>query len=143
MMIYRLSRRQLLLGACAASLVAALPAASRAETAIHVVKGTGCGCCTAWVKYLRAEGFDVAEEERYPSALIQYKLANGIPQNMISCHTGEVAGYMLEGHVPGMPTALPAWGRKATASRRANGGRMSWSWAPPKTQTRLEGGCGC
>lgn len=100
MMLYRLSRRQLWLGACAASLVAALPAAAQAETAIHVVKGTGCGCCTAWVEYLRAEGFEVTEEERYGALLIQYKLENGIPQDMTSCHTGQVAGYMLEGHVP-------------------------------------------
>ena len=29
-----------------------------------------------------------------------YKLENGIPADMISCHTGKIAGYMVEGHVP-------------------------------------------
>ena len=30
----------------------------------------------------------------------QAALDNGIPQRMISCHTGEIEGYMIEGHVP-------------------------------------------
>ena len=28
------------------------------------------------------------------------KLDNGIPRGMVSCHTGRVDGYMIEGHVP-------------------------------------------
>lgn len=32
--------------------------------------------------------------------LARYKLDNGIPQKMISCHTGRIEGYMIEGHVP-------------------------------------------
>ena len=31
---------------------------------------------------------------------MRYKFDNGIPQNMISCHTAQVEGYMIEGHVP-------------------------------------------
>ena len=31
---------------------------------------------------------------------MRYKLDNGIPQEMVSCHTGRVEGYMIEGHVP-------------------------------------------
>jgi hypothetical protein len=31
---------------------------------------------------------------------MRYKLDNGIPQEMVSCHTGRVDGYMIEGHVP-------------------------------------------
>jgi len=32
--------------------------------------------------------------------LMRYKSDNGIPQEMVSCHTGQVEGYMIEGHVP-------------------------------------------
>ena len=32
--------------------------------------------------------------------LARYKLDNGIPQELVSCHTGRIAGYMIEGHVP-------------------------------------------
>jgi hypothetical protein len=31
---------------------------------------------------------------------MRYKMDNGIPREMISCHTGSVEGYMIEGHVP-------------------------------------------
>jgi hypothetical protein len=29
-----------------------------------------------------------------------YKAEVGVPQRMISCHTGMIEGYVLEGHVP-------------------------------------------
>ena len=32
--------------------------------------------------------------------LARHKFANGIPQEMVSCHTGEIDGYFIEGHVP-------------------------------------------
>jgi hypothetical protein len=31
---------------------------------------------------------------------MQHKMQAGIPQEMISCHTAEVNGYFIEGHVP-------------------------------------------
>ena len=43
--------------------------------------------------------------------MIRHKLDSGIPQNMASCHTGEIEGYMIEGHVP------PADIRKLLAER--------------------------
>ncbi|MDX5411730.1 MAG: DUF411 domain-containing protein, partial [Rhodobacterales bacterium] len=38
-----------------------------------------------------------------PSAgtlLMRYKMDNGIPQEMVSCHTARIENYMIEGHVP-------------------------------------------
>lgn len=35
-----------------------------------------------------------------PVIVVQHHHANGIPQEMGSCHTGRIAGYMIEGHVP-------------------------------------------
>lgn len=38
-----------------------------------------------------------------PSAgavLMRFKSANGIPLEMVSCHTARVEGYLIEGHVP-------------------------------------------
>lgn len=95
----RLSRRSLISSSLALLAVSAAPAWAQ-ETAIHVVKGTGCECCNAWVAYLRQEGFSVTEEERYGTLLMTYKSDVGVPQRMISCHTGMVDGYVLEGHVP-------------------------------------------
>jgi len=68
--------------------------------AIHVLKDPNCGCCTAWIEILREDGFTVTTEESIGALLIQHKLKNGIPRTMMSCHTGEIEGYMIEGHVP-------------------------------------------
>ena len=42
----------------------------------------------------------MTEERSFGTLLVRHKLDNGIPQEMISCHTGEIEGYMIEGHVP-------------------------------------------
>ena len=96
---FDITRRRALLSGLAVATLAASPGFAQ-PTAIHVVKGTGCECCNAWVAYLRDEGFAVTEEERYGTLLMTYKNEVGVPQKMISCHTGMVDGYVLEGHVP-------------------------------------------
>ena len=77
----------------------ARPALAEVAT-IHVVKDRNCGCCSAWIEVLEADGFAVTGEDSLGTFLMPYKADNGIPQDMISCHTGRVADYMLEGHVP-------------------------------------------
>ena len=94
------NRRHLLISSLA--LVVAQPFQTMAQTgpSIHVIKGRGCGCCTAWAKILKSEGFQVTEEERHPADLVQFKVAKRIPQQLHSCHTAEINGYVIEGHVP-------------------------------------------
>ena len=74
--------------------------AQDAEPAIHVMKDPNCGCCSAWIDILENDGFAVTTENSMGMLLARYKLDNGIPQEMVSCHTGRIAGYMIEGHVP-------------------------------------------
>ncbi len=95
-----MTRRVML--ACAAGFAASVPLATTAQgmPAIHVLKDPNCGCCTAWIEILRKDGFTVTTENSLGTLLMQHKLANGIPPNMVSCHTGEIDGYMIEGHVP-------------------------------------------
>ena len=72
--------------------------ASAAAPVVQVYKSAQCGCCSEWVKHLKANGFDVkAFDVTDPS---EYREKAGIPQAMGSCHTGMVNGYALEGHVP-------------------------------------------
>ena len=99
-MSMEMTRRRLLSAGAASIAVAALPLHAEEARSIHVVKGVGCECCTAWINYLKADGFVVTEEELYGMLLIRFKLDNNIPQRMISCHTGQIAGYLIEGHVP-------------------------------------------
>ena len=95
------SRRTLLVGA--AALAAASPfevLAQGAGPAIHVLKDPNCGCCSAWIEILENDGFVVTTEASAGTLLMRHKLDHGIPQEMVSCHTGRVEGYMIEGHVP-------------------------------------------
>ncbi|BAV97965.1 conserved hypothetical protein [Lysobacter enzymogenes] len=66
----------------------------------HVVvhKSPSCGCCGVWVEHLRQAGFTVAVENQDNLHPIKERL--GVPHGKGSCHTAEVGGYVVEGHVP-------------------------------------------
>lgn len=98
---FPLSRRSLLASGASFAGLAALPAlAAGGAPAVHVRKDPDCGCCTAWIDVLLADGFSVTVEMVPPDQLLQFKLAQGIPEAMVSCHTAEAEGYLIEGHVP-------------------------------------------
>jgi hypothetical protein len=98
-----LSRRQatLFLSVAAASL---LSGAARAEEAKKMIvhKSPTCGCCGGWARRMRAEGYVV--EEVVESDMKAVKARLGVPENLASCHTAELDGYVIEGHVP--PAAI-------------------------------------
>ncbi|NIP82706.1 MAG: DUF411 domain-containing protein [Gemmatimonadetes bacterium] len=66
-----------------------------------VYKSPTCGCCSAWVDHMRASGYDV-EGVDLPqhSELAARKDEHGVPDDLASCHTAVVDGYVIEGHVP-------------------------------------------
>lgn len=87
----------------AAPALAPLAGAARAQgaaPALHVVKDANCGCCSAWIDILRAEGFAVTTENSFGAALMRHKAQSGVPAELASCHTAHVEGYFIEGHVP-------------------------------------------
>ncbi|OGT57292.1 MAG: copper amine oxidase [Gammaproteobacteria bacterium RIFCSPHIGHO2_12_FULL_63_22] len=63
-----------------------------------VHKSPTCSCCGLWVEHMRAAGFDV--EVRNNDNLESIKRGVGVPAGKASCHTAEVGGYFVEGHVP-------------------------------------------
>ena len=65
---------------------------------IKVARDASCGCCALWADHLREAGFTVEVNDRRDLAALKVKL--GVPSDLVSCHTGEVAGYVIEGHVP-------------------------------------------
>lgn len=72
--------------------------AMAAAPVIDVFKTESCGCCTAWVEHLKANGFTTrVKNVDDPS---KYRERGGIPNDLGSCHTGMVQGYAIEGHVP-------------------------------------------
>lgn len=93
-----LSRRHFL--AVVASLAAARPLAAETLPKVHVVKDPGCGCCKDWIGHIRDAGFPVSFEEMAPGPLADLKATLGLKPDQISCHTAQVEGYVIEGHVP-------------------------------------------
>jgi hypothetical protein len=66
--------------------------------AIKVYKTPQCGCCKAWVKHLRDNGFKVETMDMPDLSLIKQKY--GVKPALQACHTAVVNGYVVEGHVP-------------------------------------------
>ncbi|MCC6518678.1 MAG: DUF411 domain-containing protein [Tabrizicola sp.] len=93
-----LSRRQLLV--LAATLAAARPLAADTLPNMHVIKDAGCSCCNDWIGHVRDAGFPVSFEEMEPGALADLKASLGLQTTQVSCHTAQVEGYVIEGHVP-------------------------------------------
>jgi hypothetical protein len=71
---------------------------SRFKSVLLVHKDESCGCCAAWVEYLKQAGFNV--EVHNESNLDDVKTRLGVPAAKGSCHTAEIEGYLIEGHVP-------------------------------------------
>jgi hypothetical protein len=87
-------RRLLLVG------LALLPVAGHASTEklqITMWRGPKCGCCKDWAAYLEKNGFRVKAFDN-GNAEMRQKL--GMPVQFGSCHTAQINGYVIEGHVP-------------------------------------------
>lgn len=69
---------------------------SSGEVIVH--KSPSCGCCGVYASYLRGLGYTVRVEDTDDLYAVKEKL--GVPQEVESCHTSEVAGYVVEGHIP-------------------------------------------
>jgi hypothetical protein len=94
-------RRSLVLAAAGAALIgdAALRRSqARAGTRVIAYKSPYCGCCAGWVEHMTASGFAVTVHEVADVAPHRERL--GIPAALASCHSAEVGGYAIEGHVP-------------------------------------------
>ena len=65
---------------------------------MQVVKSPTCGCCAAWTGMAREHGFAVEAVD--VADVSAAKEAAGVPEALWSCHTAEIDGYVIEGHVP-------------------------------------------
>lgn len=76
-------------------LLAYTPAAA---ATIEVIKTASCGCCAKWAEHLRKEGLTVKVTE--VQDVTPTARALGVPDELRSCHTAKIDGYVVEGHVP-------------------------------------------
>lgn len=74
------------------------PADREAIAAVTLHKSPYCGYCGVYGSYLEGLDYDVAVNDTEDMASIKEEL--GVPYELESCHTMEVAGYVIEGHIP-------------------------------------------
>ena len=97
-MTVRLTRRTTLVGLAAIAIpIRRAGASAEGLPTIVVTKDPNCGCCSGWVDHLRAAGFSATVMESPDVNRVKARL--GVPEDLASCHTAEVAGYVVEGHV--------------------------------------------
>lgn len=66
--------------------------------AITMHKDPNCECCSLWARHVEGAGFPVTVvSDRNMDA---FKRSVGVPAGKGSCHTAQVEGYFIEGHVP-------------------------------------------
>lgn len=63
-----------------------------------VYKSPTCGCCGVYASYMKKEGYDVISKNVQDMSVVKQEL--GVPYELESCHTMEVEGYVVEGHIP-------------------------------------------
>lgn len=63
-----------------------------------VYKSPSCGCCGGWIAYLEQNGYKVTTHDTEEVDAIKDKW--GVPDEVRSCHTAKIGGYVIEGHVP-------------------------------------------
>lgn len=85
-------------GALLLSLVASSGWAASDILMVDVYKSPTCDCCSKWIDHLKANGFTVRSHDT--NDLVPHKLRLGVPAGYGSCHTAQVGGYLVEGHVP-------------------------------------------
>jgi hypothetical protein len=68
------------------------------EPKVTVYKTPTCGCCKKWVTHLEKSGFEVETIDMRDLGMI--KSMSGVEPKLASCHTAQVGGYVIEGHVP-------------------------------------------
>jgi hypothetical protein len=88
---------KLRIAALAALLIGGAAQAADALT-IDVHRDANCGCCKDWIQYLEANGFQVRDHVEPNMSAVKQRL--GVAPRLASCHTAEIDGKFVEGHVP-------------------------------------------
>lgn len=73
-------------------------AATSDNLGITVYRDPSCSCCSGWMNYLTTQGFQ--PRNVLTSDMNALKQQYGVPNDLASCHTAEINGYVIEGHVP-------------------------------------------
>lgn len=93
---FTLRRRKLTIALAPLALLAC--AGNAAAATLAVTKTATCGCCAKWVEQMKKAGFNVTVRNVEDVSPTAHRLK--VPDRLRSCHTSEIGGYAIEGHVP-------------------------------------------
>jgi hypothetical protein len=65
-----------------------------------VWRAPSCGCCEKWAAHMRDNGYQLKIVDLPRAELDRKKAKLGVGGKHASCHTAEIDGYVVEGHVP-------------------------------------------
>lgn len=65
---------------------------------LTVFRSPTCSCCGKWIEHMKAAGFQIQDEITEDMSTIKQQYR--VPDDLSSCHTALVNGYVVEGHVP-------------------------------------------
>jgi hypothetical protein len=82
----------------ASALLALSPANAEEVLNATMFKQPYCSCCDGHAEHLRTNNFRVTVVET--DQLAKIKARHGVPPEFEGCHTLEIGGYVVEGHVP-------------------------------------------
>ena len=89
-------RREFLAVAATVAMTPAIGFAAVSSVILH--KDPNCGCCSSWGDAFSKAGFSVRTVEDPDMDQIKERLR--VPASIRACHTAEIEGYFIEGHVP-------------------------------------------
>jgi hypothetical protein len=67
------------------------------QPVIDVHQDPSCSCCLGWIQHLQKAGFQTNVFETRDVDAVKKRL--GVPDDLAACHTAEIGGYIVEGHV--------------------------------------------
>lgn len=73
-------------------------------TNITMYRDPNCGCCLAWLdhanEHFAGKDGELTSKTIESENIAAVKATNGVPADLVSCHTAIVDGMVIEGHVP-------------------------------------------
>lgn len=66
---------------------------------VTVYRSPYCSCCEGWVEHMQKHGFEIKDDIKTED-MEAIKQEYNVPQQLTSCHTAIIDGYVMEGHVP-------------------------------------------
>lgn len=85
---------------CAAQTQQAAPARTEGAPVkiAEIHRSATCACCERHADYLADEGYEIRETVHEDIEAAKAEL--GVPEDLASCHTTVIDGYLFEGHMP-------------------------------------------